>query len=76
MTTARVFKSGNSQAVRLPKEFRFAATQVEIFRCGEEVVLLERRKDASSLFDLLVELPGDALPDRRIDTPPQERERL
>ncbi len=76
MTTARVFKSGNSQAVRLPKEFRFAATEVEIFRRGDEVVLLERRKDASSLFDLLVALPGDALPDRGSDTPPQERERL
>ena len=76
MTTARVFKSGNSQAVRLPKAFRFEAGQVEIFRRGEEVVLRERRKNASSLFDLLVELPGDALPERGKDTPPQERERL
>ena len=29
MTTAKVFKSGNSQAVRLPKEFRFASDEVE-----------------------------------------------
>ena len=32
MVHARIFQSGNSQAVRLPKEFRFATEQVEIFR--------------------------------------------
>ncbi|NSL56525.1 antitoxin [Uliginosibacterium aquaticum] len=39
MTHARIFQSGNSQAVRLPKEFRFEVDQVEIFRRGDEVVL-------------------------------------
>lgn len=39
MTTTRVFTSGNSQAVRLPKEFRFDVSEVEIFRRGDEVVL-------------------------------------
>jgi antitoxin VapB len=39
MTYARVFQSGNSQAVRLPKEFRFNADQVEIFRQGNDIVL-------------------------------------
>jgi len=38
MTTAKVFQSGNSQAVRLPKEFRFNAREVEIYRRGNEVV--------------------------------------
>ena len=33
-TKARVFQSGNSQAVRLPKEFRFRSSVVEIFRRG------------------------------------------
>jgi len=32
MDTARVFRSGNSQAIRQPKEFRFAGKEVEIFR--------------------------------------------
>ena len=36
-TYARVFQSGNSQAVRLPKEFRFNAEQVEIFRQGNDI---------------------------------------
>jgi len=42
MGIARVFKSGNRQAVRLPKEFRFRGKEVEIFRRGEEVVLKEK----------------------------------
>ena len=42
MGTARVFRSGNSQAVRLPKEFRLKSKEVEIFRRGNEVVLREK----------------------------------
>ena len=37
--TAKLFKHGNSQAVRLPKEFRFAGTEVRITRVGEQVIL-------------------------------------
>jgi antitoxin VapB len=40
--TTTVFQSGNSQAVRLPKEFRFKSKTVEIFRRGDEVVLREK----------------------------------
>ena len=39
MRTTSVFKSGNSQAVRLPKDFQFSVSEVEIFRRGDEVVL-------------------------------------
>ena len=42
MTT--VFTSGNSQAVRLPKEFRFSSKQVTIEKRGDEIVLREDRK--------------------------------
>jgi len=38
-TTAKLFKSGRSQAVRLPKEFRFEGDEVRIRRLGESVVL-------------------------------------
>jgi hypothetical protein len=44
MATARVFRSGNSQAVRLPKEFRSKSRDVEIFRRGDEIVLREKGK--------------------------------
>jgi antitoxin VapB len=40
MKTAKIFKHGNSQAVRLPKEFRFAGDQVQITRSGSGVLLL------------------------------------
>lgn len=40
MKTARIFQHGNSQAVRLPKEFRFAGTEVHIRRVGSGVLLL------------------------------------
>ncbi|PHS23933.1 MAG: hypothetical protein COA83_08930 [Methylophaga sp.] len=37
MTTTRVFKSGNSQAVRIPREFQLDVAEVEIFRRGDEL---------------------------------------
>lgn len=40
MKTAKIFKHGNSQAVRLPKEFRFAGDEVHIKRAGAGVLLL------------------------------------
>jgi len=36
---ARIFQSGNSQAVRLPKEFRLNAKRVEIMREGNSLIL-------------------------------------
>lgn len=74
MTYARIFQSGNSQAVRLPKAFRFAADQVEIFRRGNEIVLRECPTNAATIFDLLTSLPEDFMAEGRQDTPPQERE--
>ena len=74
MTYARIFQSGNSQAVRLPKEFRFEVDQVEIFRRGDEIVLRERPASAAAIFDTLAELPEDFMAEGRQDTPPQERE--
>ncbi len=75
MATARVFKSGNSQAVRLPKEFRFHSKEVEIVRRGDEVVLREKSKGLSRAFDLIASLPIEDLAEDR-DLPPQEREGL
>lgn len=74
MAYARVFQSGNSQAVRLPKEFRFSADQVEIFRRGDEVVLRERPSSALTILDALRQLPEDFMTQGRDEAPPQERE--
>ena len=76
MGTARVFRSGNSQAVRLPKQFRFKSKEVEIFRRGDEIVLREKPTSLARAFDLIANLPDDLeLPDRDNDLP-QEREGL
>ena len=40
MDTARLFQSGRSQAVRLPKEYRFAGTEVGVKHFGNGVLLL------------------------------------
>jgi antitoxin VapB len=76
MTYARVFQSGNSQAVRLPKEFRLKAEQVEIFRQGDDIVLRERPMGAAAIFDALAAMPADFMSKGRGDSPPQDREPL
>ena len=59
MATAKVFKSGNSQAVRLPKTFRVKSKELEISRRGDEIVLRERTRTMARAFDLLATLPAD-----------------
>ena len=76
MATARVFQSGNSQAVRLPKEYRFNSDRVEIFRRGDEVVLREAPRRMERALELLMDLPADMFHDIKDDRPPQEREGL
>ncbi len=43
MKTAKVFQQGNSQAVRLPKEFRVTAEELYIRRSGEHIVLSPKK---------------------------------
>jgi antitoxin VapB len=74
MGTARVFRSGNSQAVRLPKQFRLKSKEVEIFRRGEEIVLREKHGTVVRAFDLLAGLPDDLeLPGRDKDRPQKRK---
>ncbi|MFN3314320.1 MAG: antitoxin [Hyphomonas sp.] len=44
--TAKIFQSGNSQAVRLPKEFRFDVDEVEVSREGDALILRPKRDKA------------------------------
>ena len=53
MRTASLFKNGNNQAVRLPKEFEFkGVTQVGIIKEGESIVLTPKRKSWTSLIEV------------------------
>ena len=76
VTTTRVFKSGNSQAVRLPKEFTVRTKELEILRRGDEIVLREPAKGLARAFELLSNLPDDFFAEGRNDIPPQHREGL
>jgi antitoxin VapB len=75
MRTAKVFRSGNSQAVRIPVEFQFDTDEVEIFRRDDELVLRKKAKSLEKAFHLLASLPSDFLVERRDDLP-QERDEM
>ncbi|MGV6816722.1 MAG: antitoxin [Thiotrichales bacterium] len=74
MTTTRVFKSGNSQAVRIPQEFQFDVNEVEIFRRGDEIILRKRPDNLLDVLDLFESLPDDFMQEGRNDPPPQQRD--
>ncbi len=51
MKTARVFKSGNSQAVRLPKDFKLDVSEVHVFQKDGDLVLRPLRKAWQDYFE-------------------------
>jgi len=57
--TAKLFANGKSQAVRLPKEFRFEGDEVIIKRVGNAVMLLPLRHSAKALKQILEGLDPD-----------------
>ena len=73
MDTAKVFWSGRSQAVRLPKEYRFDGDEVRIRRHGNAVILEPVAQD----WDWLTEVVGpvDADFDKGVEEQPPEQDR-
>jgi antitoxin VapB len=76
MATAKVFRAGNSQAVRLPKEYRLKSKEVEIYRHGDEIVLREERGNMVRAFELRAGLPEDLEVRSRRKDLPQKRKGL
>jgi len=75
MTRSRVFKSGNSQAVRIPQELALPYGEVEITRRGHELVIVPvKRQDGGAIFDALAAIKGPI--ERDQPTMQQEREAL
>ena len=74
MNTAKIFKNGNSQAVRLPKEFQFDTSEVQIFRRGDEIILKKNPQNLARVFELLTELSDDFMENGREQPAIQERE--
>jgi antitoxin VapB len=70
MKTAKLFKNGQSQAVRLPREFRFEGTEVYIKRMGNAVLLLPEQDSWQLLFESLSLFSDDFMEVR--DQPEQQ----
>jgi len=73
MDTAKIFINGRSQAVRLPKKYRFNTDQVIIFKRGDEIVLKEKNESWDSFFDEPSAFSEDYL-NQRDNFPPQDRD--
>ena len=70
MQTAKIFINGRSQAVRLPKDFRFSENDVFIKKIGKMVVLLPKDDPWSSLVKSLDQFTDDFMDSR--DQPNQD----
>jgi len=75
MKTAKVFRSGNSQAVRIPREFRLDSGEVEIRRKGESLILRPKKQSWAALVNSLTKFTDDFMADGRRQPPVQDRRR-
>ena len=76
MQTAKVFTSGRSQAVRIPKEFRFDSEEVFINRVGDAVILTPIGKAKDVYRKGVSGFSADFLADGRPEQIPTTRESL
>lgn len=76
LRTAKLFRNGRSQAVRLPMDYRFEGSEVYIRRdpASGDVILSRRPESWQDFFELMktIPVPQDFLADRK-DAPPQKR---
>jgi len=70
MIVARIFTSGNSQAVRLPKKYRLDGDRVFIKKVGNALVLIPAHAPWQTLFDSLSQFSEDFMENR--EQPPQQ----
>ena len=70
---AKIFMNGRSQAVRLPKKYRFDTDEVFISQQGENIVISAKKPDWDDFFDTQSVFDDDYLGER-MDDRPQERE--
>lgn len=70
---AKLFQNGRSQAVRLPKEFRFEGDRVRVRRVGNGVLLEPLVLDPKEMFRRLDELNSDPFPAREQQPPATKR---
>ncbi len=73
MNTAKLFKNGKSQAVRLPKEFKFQGDEVYIKKIGRNVILIPKDDPWESLISSLDQFSDDFMAER-VQPPAESRE--
>lgn len=76
MMMAKVFENGRSQAVRLPKEYRFHDEEVAINKIGDVVILMPKEHKWSGFLNSLNLFSEDFMNDGREESAEQEREAL
>lgn len=76
MVTTTVFKNGNSQAVRIPKDFRFKDDEVVINKMGDVVMLMPKNSRWASFILGLDLISDDFMEDGRGELRQQKREAL
>jgi antitoxin VapB len=74
MQTAKLFQNGRSQAVRLPKEFQFAGSEVFIHKHGDAVILVPYEKSWEIFLAGIQEFSDDFMREGRDQGVDQERE--
>ena len=73
MKTAKIFRSGNSQAVRIPKEFQLEGSEVEIVKRGSSLVLRPCKRSWAPLFQSLNKFTDDFMKNGRKQPRTQKR---
>ena len=74
--TAKIFENGGSQAVRLPKEYRFDSNEVSVNKIGNIVLLSPKLDKWESVLQAIDMFSEDYMADGRADQKVQEREEL
>jgi antitoxin VapB len=73
MKTAKLFKNGRSQAVRLPQEYRFSGEEIYIKQYGDIVILIPKKSPWKSMIESVDEFSDDYM-ETRNQPAPQTRE--
>jgi antitoxin VapB len=76
MESAKIFQSGNSQAIRLPKEYRFQGDKVFLKRVGNALMIIPEQDSWASLIDSVYLFSEDFMMERTQPEQQQRREDL
>ncbi len=64
ITTAKIFTNGRSQAIRLPKEYRFKDNEVYINKIDDIIIIIPKEKKKEILLKSLDKFTDDFMNDR------------